>query len=177
MCRLWETLRNLFPEATHSSRATLGGISVWSYWVHVRESIYNRGFSSAWMGVCVRALRCADHVEYSYYACPWKLPEICCYWAAADAVRDPELLPKFKVVLPTCDLCRAKPPITCQPKKAWTTFFKYCMWANCVCILYSVCASFCLHVYLCILCLHAYLCISAYAYLCTSCLCILVTMY
>lgn len=37
----------------------------------MQESNYNRGFSSTWMGVCVRALlyQCADNDEYSYYPC------------------------------------------------------------------------------------------------------------
>ena len=41
------------------------------------------------------SLRCSDPVEFSYYACPRKQPDICCYCASSNSMRDPQLLGKF----------------------------------------------------------------------------------
>ena len=63
-------------------------------------------------------LRYQEHVEFAYYACARKLAEVCCFCCDAEAMRDPELLQKWKVVLPVCDTCRPfKQPPTRQPKK------------------------------------------------------------
>eukprot|EP00117_Sycon_ciliatum_P036009 scpid89440/ scgid4021/ len=61
-------------------------------------------------------LRCADHVEFAYYACPRKLPDICCHCGSASAMRDPELVAKFKVVLPVCATCQKPAPTRHQRK-------------------------------------------------------------
>ena len=50
-------------------------------------------------------LRCQEHVEFTYSACMRKMAEVYCLGAGAEAMRDPELLQKWKVVLPMCDPC------------------------------------------------------------------------
>ena len=51
-------------------------------------------------------LRCQEHVEFAYYCMlVLKMAEVCCSRAGAEAMRDPKLLQKWKVVLPMCDMC------------------------------------------------------------------------
>ena len=65
-------------------------------------------------------LRCQEHVEFTYYACVRKMAKVCCFCAGAQAMRDPELLQMWKVVLPMCDPCHPlKKAPSHQPKKKW----------------------------------------------------------
>lgn len=65
------------------------------------------------------SLRCHDHVEFAYFACPRKKPDVCCHCGGLDAMRDPVLLRKYKVVLPVCEACKdCRPAITRNPKSS-----------------------------------------------------------
>ena len=49
-------------------------------------------------------------MEYAYYAenTPAKLPkDICCYCAGQKAEKDPDMLKKYRVVLPICTECKS----------------------------------------------------------------------
>ena len=63
-------------------------------------------------------MRCLDHIEFTYYACPRRQPSICCYCASPNAVRDQQALEKYKVILPVCANCTQKPTIARQDNKA-----------------------------------------------------------
>ena len=72
------------------------------------ESNFSR---RAWLftarGVCEldALLPGACWVRLLLYACVRKMAEVCCFCVGAEAMRDPELLQKRKVVLPMCDMC------------------------------------------------------------------------
>jgi hypothetical protein len=46
-------------------------------------------------------------VEFPYYASGIRRPDICAHCAAPDCQKDKELLKRFRVVLPVCNLCIA----------------------------------------------------------------------
>ena len=73
-----------------------------------RESNFSRRgwLFTAW-GVCEldAPLPGACWVCLLLYACVRKMTEVCCSCAGAEAMRDPKLLQKWKVVLPLCDTC------------------------------------------------------------------------
>ncbi len=64
------------------------------------------------------ALQCGDHVEFAYYV-KYPASSICCQCGLVDGERSPELLLKYKIVLPLCNSCKSKgkEPVFRAPKK------------------------------------------------------------
>jgi hypothetical protein len=50
-------------------------------------------------------MSCQSHVEFPYYASNIGRPDICAHCAEPEAQRNPELLKKFRTVLPVCEQC------------------------------------------------------------------------
>ena len=62
-------------------------------------------------------LHCSDHIEFAYYACSCKQPDLCCHCGSVNCMHDPDLLQNFKVVLPKCENCKERLTPTRQPRK------------------------------------------------------------
>ena len=63
------------------------------------------------------ALKCSDHVEFSYYSSKLNVHGICCYCGSDDASKPQEMICKFSTVLPICEDCRkCKEVIARMPK-------------------------------------------------------------
>ncbi|CAC5366714.1 unnamed protein product [Mytilus coruscus] len=50
-------------------------------------------------------MACTTHIEFSYYGSSVGRVDICAQCASPDTTKDPELLKKFKIVLPVCKAC------------------------------------------------------------------------
>ncbi|XP_076111455.1 uncharacterized protein LOC143079761 [Mytilus galloprovincialis] len=64
-------------------------------------------------------MSCTTHIEFAYYGSSVGRLDLCAQCVSPDTTKDPELLKKFKIVLPVCKACidRKKEIPKRNPKK------------------------------------------------------------